>query len=808
MEYALHSSTYIVEDIPKVLLFARDANNRKVLFKVPYFPYFFVDKSDVSKLYSTLHERHLDSKILDDEGEYVGEFGHVLRKIICKEPYDVGLIRRIIEDKNPDRLLAHIWKANAFVTNKPKAEWSRIKTYEADIVFYLRFLIDSGIKTGFEYNGNVDSDIVEVSANDLIPKDVPSRLKIGIVDIETYSRTIAEMKAYKSRVIVAGFADLETGELVQFSGDDEHEVLLGVLNYLVKKDYDVIVSYSLLDIDYLLHRMAKLHIDYLSLSRVRMVSVKRGKIYGTDVLDFSEAYRRVQGEPAWNTLDFVSKKEKVGSKILLKLSVLDTWDKDPKEVIDYNRRDVELVLALERKLFLIREFLDPIRREIGCNFDDVFMANRLGDIQYLRLNKDKLKFLSRSPFKFEGSYWGAIVKLIRTGIFKNVLVLDWSEMYPSIIENLNIGWNTWDPVDGDIVIEDAKFTSKEESWTTTILRGLRNIRSNIKKEVKLTTDPDKIRVLKTRSAALKSVINAAYGCYGFAGMGDKYKEHPARLYCPPIARSITAVGRTLLTESIDFIKSLGYVVIYGDTDSLFVLLNSEDVDKEGKLLKESLETHVKEYALHKWKLKSVSFSIDIDKVFTRFILLKKKRYHGLLFNGEEEIKGLEIVRKDVAEYTVDVEHIIGSLMLHDAKKEEIESAYTKALSDVVRGKVPVEKMCIKGRCNKEVYTTKSMTWRALQAGKVLLNQDIGVGERFYWVFVKSLKTEDGINITSFKADNVTYQLDVIASKLPEFPKGIVIDLSAMATRIIRKPLRKYINLKKSSEIKTLTDFFA
>ena len=66
------------------------------------------------------------------------------------------------------------------------------------------------------------------------------------------------------------------------------------------------------------------------------------------------------------------------------------------------------------------------------------------------------------------------------------------------------------------------------------------------------------------SQAIKIIMNAFYGVLASNG---------CRFYDPRLASSITRRGHEVLKRSKTFMEELGYQIIYGDTDSLFVALD-------------------------------------------------------------------------------------------------------------------------------------------------------------------------------------------------------------------------------------------
>jgi len=67
---------------------------------------------------------------------------------------------------------------------------------------------------------------------------------------------------------------------------------------------------------------------------------------------------------------------------------------------------------------------------------------------------------------------------------------------------------------------------------------------------------------------VKLVANSIYGCLGFKS---------SRFYALGIASLITSNGRKILMKSIDLVKSMNFDVVYGDTDSMMINTNSQQL---------------------------------------------------------------------------------------------------------------------------------------------------------------------------------------------------------------------------------------
>jgi len=107
-----------------------------------------------------------------------------------------------------------------------------------------------------------------------------------------------------------------------------------------------------------------------------------------------------------------------------------------------------------------------------------------------------------------------------------------------------------------------------------------------------------------------------YGCLGFSS---------SRFHAQAIAALITRIGRQTLLNTKDIAENdLGFNVVYGDTDSIMINTGTTSLPKSlemGKALKSKVN------ALYK------CLEIEIDGIFKSLLLLKKKKYAALKYEG-------------------------------------------------------------------------------------------------------------------------------------------------------------------------------
>lgn len=183
-------------------------------------------------------------------------------------------------------------------------------------------------------------------------------------------------------------------------------------------------------------------------------------------------------------------------------------------------------------------------------------------------------------------------------------------------------------------------SSVREGVLPRMLREILDARLMVKQSMKVHKG-DKLlqRVLHSRQLGLKLMANVTYG-YTAANFSG-------RMPCVEVGDSVVSKGRETLERAIKTVESntrWACKVVYGDTDSLFVLVPGRSRDEAFRIGAEIAET-VTDQNPHPVKLK-------LEKVYQPSILQTKKRYVGYMYESADqsdptyEAKGIETVRRD------------------------------------------------------------------------------------------------------------------------------------------------------------------
>ena len=113
-----------------------------------------------------------------------------------------------------------------------------------------------------------------------------------------------------------------------------------------------------------------------------------------------------------------------------------------QKFIEYNIKDVELILKLEDKLKLL-ELALTLAYDTKCNYEDVFAQTRMWDaLTYNRLMQDGIVVPPRDVQEKDGAFEGAYVKEVQVGAHDFVASFDLNSLYPHLMMQYNISPET------------------------------------------------------------------------------------------------------------------------------------------------------------------------------------------------------------------------------------------------------------------------------------------------------------------------------------------------------------------------------
>lgn len=536
---------------------------------------------------------------------------------------------------------------------------------ESDIKVADRFLMERFVTAPLRVTGDPvqRNGYLELVNPRIRPIDYQPELSYLSLDIETDGSanqvlSIAFCGPGTQRILMQGEAsDWPSNLPIQWVGDEAH-LLREFLHQVEQLDPDLLLGWNLInfDLDYL-ERRCRAHRIPFSLGRggelaailqprqsgqARVASIPgRVALDGIDNLRAafwsfeSFALNHVAGE-------LLGRKKLIGDGPDKLAEIQRQFREDRPALAAYNLEDCRLVEEIFHKTDLIsfvRQRATMTGLALGRQGGSVAAFDNL----YLPLlHREGVVAHDIGAFRHSQTSPGGYVMDSQPGLYQNVLVLDFKSLYPSIIRTfridpLGMAFPGDDPIPGFL---QARFARE------------RHLLPGIISQLWARRDQAKQRQEKALAQAIKIIMNSFYGVLGSSG---------CRFYDPRLASSITRRGHEIITRSRDWLEAAGYPVIYGDTDSVFVLLgegyDEAQADHTGRRLARDLNGWWRDTIAAEFGVES-ALEIEYETHFIQFIMPtirgtdtgSKKRYAGVIRNARGEydlvFKGLESVRSD------------------------------------------------------------------------------------------------------------------------------------------------------------------
>ncbi len=543
---------------------------------------------------------------------------------------------------------------------------------EADVKPTDRFLMERFLNSAARLQGRAKgaAGYLDIEQARLTPVQVRPNLKAVSLDIETdmTASQLYSIALYSDQHSIVLMRDEGEDELVAESDTDslslqffesEKRLLEALVKTLESIDPDVVMGWNVVNFDLrCLQEFADAHKVALNLGRNNEPVNWRKSRDGND-----RYYALVPGRVVLDGIDLMRSAtyqfenfslEYVSGQLLDRGKLIDDVDQRGAEISElfhtdkaalarYNLEDCRLVWDI----FTLEKLLDfAVERSLLTGLELDRSGGSVAAIDFLYLpHLHRQGFVAPALEQLESSNIspGGYVLESEPGIHRNVIVLDFKSLYPSIIRTFHV-----DPL---ALVEGLKendaipgFEGGQFSRTRTILPGLIKILWAARDKAKA----DGNRVL---SQAIKIIMNSFYGVLGTLG---------CRFFDTRLVSSITRRGHDIILQSKQFIEAAGFQVIYGDTDSVFVLMGDvgtkDEINKVNELgtrLAQDLNTWWREKLQREYQIESF-LEMEFETHFLRFFMPtvrgsdagSKKRYAGLLANGEIIFKGLETVRSD------------------------------------------------------------------------------------------------------------------------------------------------------------------
>lgn len=666
-------------------------------------------------------------------------------KIFCSHPQEMQKMRNAIKH-------LEVQRGGELIINE----------YEYDINFYKKYLIDKKLSglTWVEVNGqevkktwNVDK-VLKISEIKVIKEKKLPKLKFLAFDIEAVGQggefTIIMISFYGEnfrKVISLREINKDFVKVVR----TERELLQEFVKTIKEYDPDVIFTYNGDSFDWgLIDKKAEGYKIKLDLGRdrdkvkfERRARISAARVHGIvhiDLFEFVSNILSPQLQTEVLTLDAVAAELLGDRKIEMEYEeILEAWQKkgDFSKLAEYCLKDSELTYRLGIYLF---QQIAELSRIVGQTPWDVarYTYSQLVEWYLCKKAHEQERVIPNQP-KWEEiqerrarpSYIGGFVKEPIAGLHENIAVLDFRSLYPSIMATFNVSPETLDceccRQNGYRIEENEHwFCKKIQGFVSEVVKELMEKRIEIKKKMKsLDKGSEEYALLNQEQFAIKTISNAMYGSFAFAG---------ARWYCYECAQFLAAAGRSFIKLTISEAEKKGFEVIYSDTDSVFLKV------KEGSISKKALE-----FLEYMNKRLPGLVELDFQGVYIRGIFIPrgaapgtaKKRYALIDKQGSLTIRGLETVRRDWCALAKNVQRKVLEIVLGENNVEKAVEYVRDVVEKLRKREIKLKDLIIYEQLTKPLNEYKQISPHVIAAKKLQARgRTIGQGMIVMYVITK------------------------------------------------------------------------
>lgn len=765
---------------PVIRLWCKDKEGEDFVVLDRHFEPYFYAMPDYSRFYA--HDRDAEEKkaaveninIYKDSGEI-----RIKRVEICQRKL-LGMRREVLK--------IFAWQPRHVPLLREAVIKVGLNVLEADILFAIRYLIDQQLRPcdGIRIEGEelaLDyADTAILASNVRYNKQVESalpELRIAAFDCEMASTSVGMPSPKRDPIIIISVAyqtenkvnsELFVMTEVEYRARDDRRVLTDFFGFVTQFRPDIIVGYNSDSFDWAyikeradLHGIRmKLGADGSEVQYDKAGALPSVNITGMLNVDLFKLAKRdldsVKVKTLENVSEFLGVMKKDARVNLSPREITECWLNNAarERLYAYAKADAVSTLGIAKKVLPLQIELS---RMVGYPLDELAKMGRGRQVESF-LTLEAFKRGELVPPKGGGakSFEGGFVLPPVKGLHEDVIALDFSSMYPTIMISFNVSPDTFvvpgeEAASNDLYIAPEvghAFRKTPDGFFKSIMTDLITRRRRIKSEMKrYTKDMPEYRLLDIQQQSIKILTNSFYGYTGWSA---------AKFYKRECAEATTAWGRYFIKRTVEVAEALGLEVIYGDTDSVFAKLpDDEPGDRQGTIREKARE--VSEQISKEFPLE-----LEIQDFFKAiFFTGKKKRYAALTDKGEIVVRGLEVRRGDWCELAKEVQTEVIDLILRE-KDPEAASKYVKnVIRDLRSGKIPLNMLIIYKTLTRKISGYETKQTHVIAAERAFaspLRIAYEVGSKIPYVIIKGAgKTSDRafpVGIIEKSEGNVIY----------------------------------------------------
>jgi len=520
----------------------------------------------------------------------------------------------------------------------------------------------------------------------------------------------------------------------------EKELLERFVKLVKKEDPDVIYGYNSDSFDFtLIKERAEKNKVKLDVSRdgselkfTRRARISSAEIHGRvhiDLFGFISNILSAQLQTEVLGLGEVSSEILGDEKLEMQLEeIFECWRKgNVAKLAEYCLKDSELTYKLGE--FLLPQILE-LSKLVGQTPFDVSRMTYSQIVEWYlskrafatnRIIPNQPKFEEIKERRMRSPYVGGFVKEPIEGLHKNIAVLDFRSLYPSIIASHNISPETLNCncCKGEKVPElEYNFCKKKKGFVSAVIEEIIKKRIEIKKKLRSKFD-EKIHL---EEKALKITANATYGYFAFPG---------SKWYCFECAQSSAAWGRFYIRKIIKEAEKEGFSVIYSDTDSVF--LTSDKIKEKTKKFLTKINKSlpgIMELELQGFYNRGIFVSTRVGKG-------AKKRYALIDEKKNLTIRGFETVRRDWCNLAKEVQRNVLKFVLEKDDAQGAVSYVKDIVEKIKQRKIEMKDLVIYEQLTKQIKDYEQIGPHVIAAQKMKQRgESVGPGMIIMFVIKK------------------------------------------------------------------------
>jgi DNA polymerase-2 len=321
------------------------------------------------------------------------------------------------------------------------------------------------------------------------------------------------------------------------------------------------------------------------------------------------------------------------------------------------------------------------------------------------------------------------------GVFRNVAIIDFMSMYPSIIVEYNISPETVGAEEKDAfeIPEMGIKISSHEGLIPATLRPMVEKRVKIKRLLRKMKENDaRYSPYKAYKNALKWLCVVAYGRLGFANSTfGRINSHEA----------VSFIGRKMLLKAKEIAEDHGFTVLHAYVDSLFICRPDATKEEDFQSLLDEIEQETK-------------LPIEVEGVYSWMAFVSSRqnpnlsvanRFFGLQPDGEYKIRGLASRREDTPLFVAETQLQILQILAKEKDPSQLTNLLPNVLSMVQEKisalsnqKIPQQELVVTQTLSRELdeYRVPSPVARAARQLQAI-GKNVRMGQRIRFIYTKT-----------------------------------------------------------------------